>query len=54
MGFRWFGRDDAPAAAVEAKASAAGKVVALAAGSGRVVWSPRDTVSLTKKSRPTI
>ncbi|PIV74245.1 MAG: phage portal protein, partial [Rhodobacteraceae bacterium CG17_big_fil_post_rev_8_21_14_2_50_65_11] len=31
----------------EAKASATGRVVAWA-GSGRVAWSPRDTVSLTK------
>ena len=36
-----------PEAAPEAKASAAGRVVALA-GSGRVAWSPRDTVSLTR------
>ena len=47
MAFPWFGRAAAPAVEVEKKASAAGKVVALAAGSGRVVWSPRDTVSLT-------
>ncbi len=33
--------------AIEAKASAAGRVVALA--SGRVAWSPRDVVSLTKQ-----
>jgi HK97 family phage portal protein len=37
----------APEAAPEAKASAAGRVIAWA-GSGRVVWSPRDTVSLTR------
>lgn len=48
MAFRWFGRDSAPAVEIEKKASAAGKIVALAAGSGRVVWSPRDTVSLTQ------
>ncbi|HWL57397.1 MAG TPA: phage portal protein [Paracoccus sp. (in: a-proteobacteria)] len=47
MGFRWFGRGEATGAA-EVKASATGKVVALAAGSGRVVWSARDTVSLTR------
>ncbi|MBT0781627.1 phage portal protein [Paracoccus sp. pheM1] len=51
MAFPWFGRGAAPArppVAVEKKASAAGKLVALAAGSGRVVWSPRDTVSLMR------
>ncbi|MEM8536388.1 MAG: phage portal protein [Pseudomonadota bacterium] len=32
----------------EAKASAAGRVMALS-GAGRVAWSPRDTVSLTKQ-----
>lgn len=41
MAFPWFGRRAAPArppvAEVEQKASAAGKLVALAAGSGRVV-----------------
>ncbi|WP_199261693.1 phage portal protein [Paracoccus binzhouensis] len=51
MAFPWFGRGVAaarpPVVEVEKKASAAGKVVALAAGSGRAVWSPRDTVSLT-------
>lgn len=35
-------------AAPEAKASATGRVVAMAAGSGRVVWSPRDIGSLTR------
>ncbi|WP_134679667.1 phage portal protein [Paracoccus ravus] len=48
MAFPWFGRAEQPAPLVETKASATGKVVALAAGSGRVVWSPRDTVSLTR------
>jgi len=45
MKFSLFGRaqDTAP----EAKASAAGPVIGWA-GSGRVAWSPRDTVSLTK------
>ena len=47
MAFRWFGREAAPVE-VEKKASATGKLVALASGSGRVVWSPRDTVSLTR------
>ncbi len=37
----------APEAAPEAKASAAGRVIAFA-GSGRVVWSPRDTGSLAR------
>ncbi|WP_407947229.1 phage portal protein [Phaeovulum vinaykumarii] len=36
---------DAPA---EVKASATGRVVALAAGAGRAVWSPRDTASLMR------
>ncbi len=35
-------------AAPEAKASATGRVVAMAAGSGRVVWSPRDLGSMTR------
>ena len=48
MAFSWFGRAVAPAVEVEKKASATGKVVALAAGSGRVVWSARDSVSLTR------
>ncbi|MFB2532919.1 phage portal protein [Paracoccus sp. p4-l81] len=50
MAFQFF-RSQRPAAPVgppEAKASATGRVVALAAGSGRVVWSPRDTASLTR------
>ncbi|MDO5630450.1 MAG: phage portal protein [Paracoccus sp. (in: a-proteobacteria)] len=33
---------------MERKASATGRVVAMAAGSGRVVWSARDTGSLTR------
>ncbi|WP_323010342.1 phage portal protein [Paracoccus sp. (in: a-proteobacteria)] len=52
MAFPWFGRGAGSAALAadpcETKASVAGKVVALAAGSGRVVWSPRDTVSLMR------
>lgn len=46
MAFPWFGRGAGAPVEVEKKASAAGKLVALAAGSGRVIWSPRDTVSL--------
>jgi HK97 family phage portal protein len=41
------GRDDVASAAPEKKASATGRVVAWGS-SGRVAWSPRDTVSLTK------
>ena len=48
MAFKnWF-RSSPPAAEIpESKASATGPVVAYAS-SGRVAWSPRDTVSLTK------
>ncbi len=46
--FDFLKRSEAAAAAVpEAKASAAGRVIAWA-GAGRVVWGPRDVVSLTK------
>lgn len=51
MAFQFFrGRTAEAAAAVvpERKASATGRMVALAAGSGRVVWSPRDVASLTR------
>ena len=48
MAFRLFGRAAGPAPEREQKASAAGRVIALAAGSGRVVWSPRDTASLVR------
>ncbi|MRX50680.1 phage portal protein [Paracoccus sp. S-4012] len=54
MALRLFGRGErAPSqaevpAAPERKASAAGRVVALATGSGRVAWSARDTASLTR------
>lgn len=48
MAFRLFGRARQPAPEIERKASATGKIVALAAGSGRVVWSPRDVGSLTR------
>lgn len=50
MVFDFLRRGGAPAAVLpmpEAKASAAGRVVAFATG-GRVAWSPRDVVSLTK------
>ncbi len=46
--FQFFGKGDATAAAVaETKASAAGRVIAWST-QGRVAWSARDTVSLTK------
>lgn len=49
MAFSWLGRGAGTVVAeVEKKASATGKLVALAAGSGRVVWSPRDTVSMAQ------
>ena len=54
MAFRLFSRGGqaaepvAPAAVVEKKASATGRVVAFAAGSGRVIWSARDTGTLTR------
>ncbi len=51
MAFQFFkgaAKAEPPTAPPERKASATGRVVALAAGSGRVVWSPRDTVSLTR------
>ena len=37
----------APVAPPERKASATGRIVAMQ-GTGRVAWSPRDTVSLTR------
>ena len=42
--FRKTGAETVP----EVKASKTGRIVAMASGSGRVVWSPRDTVSLTR------
>ena len=45
MAWKLFGRAEAPAP--EQKASATGRVVAWGS-SGRVAWSPRDVVSLTK------
>jgi len=38
--------DAAPGPGLEAKASAVGRIVAM--GAGRVAWTPRDTVSLTR------
>lgn len=48
MVMKFFRRDRVVGSAPERKASATGRVVALASGSGRVVWSPRDPVSLTR------
>lgn len=48
MAFRIFSREGKEAPPPERKASATGRVVALASGSGRAVWSSRDTVSLTR------
>lgn len=48
MAFRMFSREGKQAPPPEAKASAAGRVVALASGVGRAVWSSRDTASLTR------
>jgi len=45
--FDFFNRTQSTAGANEVKASATGRVMALASG-GRVAWSPRDVVSLTK------
>ena len=43
-----FFRKSASEAVPEVKASKTGRIVAMASGSGRVVWSPRDTGSLTR------
>lgn len=48
MAFRLFSREQRAAAVPERKASATGRVVAFASGSGRAVWSARDTSSLTR------
>ncbi|KEO59212.1 phage portal protein [Thioclava indica] len=48
MGWNMFRKSDV-GGAPEAKASATGRIVAMASGSGRVVWSPRDTGSLTRQ-----
>lgn len=48
MAFRMFGRGRQEASAMERKASATGRIVALAGGGGRVIWSPRDSGSLTR------
>ncbi len=48
MAFRLFSREEKVASPPERKASATGRVVAFATGSGRTVWSARDTGSLTR------
>ncbi|WEF23495.1 phage portal protein [Paracoccus sp. S3-43] len=48
MAFRLFAREEKQAPPLERKASATGRVVALAGGAGRTVWSSRDTASLTR------
>ena len=48
MAFRLFSRQPGAAPALERKASATGRVAAIAAGSGRVIWSARDTGTLTR------
>ncbi len=48
MAFRLFSRGAKDVSAPERKASATGRVVAFASGSGRAVWSARDTASLTR------
>ncbi|TMV90168.1 phage portal protein [Thioclava sp. BHET1] len=48
MGWNIFRRSDV-GGAPEQKASVTGRIVAMASGSGRVVWSPRDTASLTRQ-----
>ena len=48
MAFRLFTREEKVSPVQEKKASATGRVVAFASGSGRAIWSSRDTVSLTR------
>ncbi|WP_299838595.1 phage portal protein [uncultured Paracoccus sp.] len=48
MAFRLFSREGKAPPVVEKKASATGRVVAFASGSGRVAWSARDMGSLTR------
>ena len=48
MAFRLFSREAKDVSAPERKASATGRVVAFASGSGGAVWSARDTASLTR------
>ncbi len=48
MAFRMFTREVKDTPLPERKASATGRVVALASGAGRAVWSSRDTASLTR------
>jgi len=47
MVFEFLNRRGASSEAIETKASAAGRVIAWQTG-GRVAWSPRDVVSLTR------
>lgn len=47
MGMKFF-RKTASEAVPEVKASRTGRIVAMAGGTGRVAWSPRDTASLTR------
>ncbi len=49
MAFRWFGRQARAEPPLEGKASASGRIVAMASGAGRVVWSPRDMASMTRQ-----
>ena len=48
MAFRLFSREEKSSPPPERKASATGRVVAFASGSGRPVWSARDTGTLTR------
>jgi HK97 family phage portal protein len=48
MAFRLFSRRPEAGPALEEKASATGRVVAMASGVGRSLWSARDTGSLTR------
>ena len=47
MGMKFF-RKTSSEAVPEVKASRTGRIVAMAGGTGRVAWSPRDTASLTR------
>ncbi|PCD75935.1 phage portal protein [Pseudothioclava arenosa] len=47
MGMKFF-RKTAVETVPEVKASKTGRIVAMASGTGRVAWSPRDTASLTR------
>ncbi|MFV0292837.1 MAG: phage portal protein [Paracoccus sp. (in: a-proteobacteria)] len=48
MAFRLFSRRQEAVSVIEKKASASGRVAALAAGYGRTVWSARDSGTLTR------